>query len=542
METSKFWRIRLLLEGTLSMSQYLQYIARIFVPTSGENGKNGTCYPIAPNRVITAAHVLEGWDQERPIQIWWNQHSETKPLEWQDAEVVWNGREEEIDAAILKTRFPEQIDGYARLSLIPPKFKEAYESRGFPVVGKTDDDREAVPITGEVIQYVQIDKYVALGIDFSLKKPRPKKEAAGWKGASGAPVIVGDRFLGVLANCPVAFGAGRVNAVPFCILAQNHAFFDAIEYTEDLNQLQRIREERRQAVQSELQSRFCPRDDENCRQAPKCPQEDLVMALLTEMAQRDARVPAVDPKDDCGTRAETLASLLVEADPKAILKSLLVVTQTKGEAFRKQHFQTIRRLVELVLPVTFDRVDSAIRSAKRDGNAYALQAASQTMAELAIASLENREARFSSPDEASRELPVGERSLPASLLEVPELGQNAGVDDRADAVVRHIAAKSTVGGKEIFPQSATKRGFPTLLKLLRICLQDLRKDGGSLYFALEDNGDKRTELHDTAIALKQRVKEIAVVSLRGGDEDYLREYESLRSLRDLLQEIAKATK
>lgn len=524
------------------MSQYLQYIARIFVPTSGENGKNGTCYPIAPDRVITAAHVLDGWDGKRPIQVWWNQHPETKSLNWQNAQIVWNGQDEQIDVAILKTEFPPQVDGYARLSLMPPKFKEAYESRGFPSVGKTEDDRDAVPITGEVIQYLQIDKYVALGIEFSFKKRRPQKEASGWKGASGAPVIVGDRFLGVLANCPVPFGANRVNAVPFCALAQNHAFFDAIEYTEDLKQLQRIREERRRSVQNELKRLVCSKDDENCRQAPKCPQEDLVMALLTEMAQRDARVPAVDPKDDCGTRAETLASLLVGADPKAILESLLAVTQTKGEAFRKEHFLTIRRLVELVLPVTFDRVDSAIRSAKRDGNAYALQAASQTMAELAIASLENREARFSSPDETSRELPAGERCLPASLLKVPELGQNAGVDDRADAVVRHIAAKSTVDGKEIFPPSATKRGYPTLLKLLRICLQDLRKDGGSLYFALEDNGDKRTELHDTAIALKQRVKEIAVVSLRGGDEDYLREYESLRSLRDLLQEIAKATK
>jgi hypothetical protein len=37
------------------MSQYLQYIARIFVPTSGESGQNGTCYPIAPDRDLATS-------------------------------------------------------------------------------------------------------------------------------------------------------------------------------------------------------------------------------------------------------------------------------------------------------------------------------------------------------------------------------------------------------------------------------------------------------------------------------------------------------
>lgn len=522
------------------MSQYLQYIARIFVPTSGENGKNGTCYPIAPDRVITAAHALEGWDRKRPIQVWWNQHPDTKPLNWQDAEVVWNGQDEEIDVAILKTRFPSQVDGYAHLSLLPPKFKECYESRGYPVVGKTEDDREAVPITGEVIQYVQIDKYVALGIEFSFKKQSPKKEAAGWRGASGAPVIVGDRFLGVLANCPVGFGAKRVNAVPFCALAQNHAFFDAIEYTEDLKQLQRIRKERRRVVQVELKSLLCSKHDENWGQGGDCPHSILVDTLLYELNQNGVDTSAAEAKVDCGARADILAGLLVNAEPKAILDALLAVTQSKGNTFQQQHLAAVRRLVELALPVTFDRIDSTIRLAKEQDDSLGLEAASRAMAELAIASLENREARFRSPDATSRNLPHGVGCLPDSLLVAPELGSAAGEDARADAAIRHIATKATVGGKEIVQREATIFDLPVVIKILRQNLQALRKDGGSLYFAFNRHDYRGRQLAQTAIAVKQKVQELAVISLQGDGEVYLKEYESLKSLGALLQKLDEA--
>ena len=44
------------------------------------------------------------------------------------------------------------------LSLRPPELQQPYETRGFPAVGKKEDVRAAVPITGEVIEYLAIDK------------------------------------------------------------------------------------------------------------------------------------------------------------------------------------------------------------------------------------------------------------------------------------------------------------------------------------------------------------------------------------------------
>ncbi|MCH7726793.1 MAG: hypothetical protein IH991_09980 [Planctomycetes bacterium] len=510
------------------MSEYLQYVARIFVPTSAEMGKNGTAYPIAPNRVITAAHVLDGWDEAHPVEVWWNQHAETKARGWLRAEIKWDGREEDLDVAILETDFPEQIHGYAPLSLRAPEFEASFESRGFPTVGKQKDTRDAVPITGEVIQYLEIDKEVSLGIKFGVKEGQEKEEALDWKGASGSPVIIGDRFVGVLVNSPVGFGAKRAHALPFCVLAQNHAFFDAIEFTTDLEQLQRIREERRDSVLRELTKLLQAEDA-------------LTDALLHELKAKNVDTSEADNKVNPVSRAAALSALLLSIEPKATLDALLMLTERGRSSFQHEQASAIRRIMEFVLPVTFDQIDSRIRLARQNDDSLAVQAASRTMAELVIASLENREARFTQPDVETQNLPSGERCLPTSMLVAPELGDRSNLADRVDSVIRQIARKARVGDKSVVPEEATEFDLPEVINILRECLRGLRSDGGALYFAFGKNEDKDGRLFKTAIALKQKVRELAVVSLQGDGTVYLKEFQSLKSLRDLLQELSKLT-
>lgn len=499
------------------MSEHLEYVARVFAPTDGDMGKNGTAYPIAHDRIITAAHVLEGRDKKRPVEVWWNQHEDTEPLGWQPAKVTWDGRDEQVDVAVLETKFPEPIKAFAPLSLKPPEFDTPFESRGFAAIGKKDDGRGAVPITGKVIQYVKIDKAVTLGIEFGAT------QETDWKGASGSPVIINGNLVAVLANCPVGFGATRANAVPFCILAQHHAFFDAIEFTADWDQLNRIREERRTVVVAQLSNLLAPHDK-------------LISGLILQLRQQGEDTGEADQKVDAAQRAEALAKLLVSAEPKISLEAMLAMTDAMRSRLQAEQLKLIRRVSELVLPVTIDKLDSSIRLARQNNDSLALQAASLTMAELAIASLENRQARFSNPNSDTQDLPAGEGCLPNSFLEGGEFGDSADVDDKVNAAIRHIAQKT-----RIFPQEATAFDMPEVIEILRECLRDLRRKNGNLYFAFRTDRDTDGKLSDTAIALKQKIGELAVICLQGSGREYLREFQSLKSLRNLLHELSPSS-
>ena len=81
--------------------------------------------------------------------------------------------------------------------------------------------------------------------------------------------------------------------------------------------------------------------------------------------------------------------------------------------------------------------------------------------------------------------------------------------------------------------------LPVVVEVLRDCLRDLRNDGGSVYFAYTKDDDKDGKISDIAIALKQTVREIAVISLQGDGDNYLREWRALKALRDLLNELER---
>lgn len=89
------------------------------------------------------------------------------------------------------------------------------------------------------------------------------------------------------------------------------------------------------------------------------------------------------------------------------------------------------------------------------------------------------------------------------------------------------------------PEEATRYELPEVINILRECLRELRSDGGALYFALSKSDDKDGQLSHAAIAVKQRVRELAVISLLGDGSVYLKEFQTLKSLRQLLQQIAQ---
>jgi hypothetical protein len=130
-------------------------LVRIFVPTRddrggdgrGEVGVTGTGYPVGPDLVLTARHVIAPPDRDRnyPIEVLWYYHPEAGPDEgWyklpkDDDCVVWRSAGN-LDAALLRSPRPPGVRGCGFVSREQSRDGE-WSSMGFPRAAKTAKER-----------------------------------------------------------------------------------------------------------------------------------------------------------------------------------------------------------------------------------------------------------------------------------------------------------------------------------------------------------------------------------------------------------------
>lgn len=205
-------------------------LVEIFVPLvhpAGE-GKIGTGYPVAENRILTARHVLcpPERDFAKPIEIRWHHQplAARRWLEIPDGDILWAG-DESCDAAVLACLFPAGAEPWGTLALESPRPDE-WESEGFPDVGKRDDGtRVATAMRGSMHRMAKTAWF------FALDLPVGAACDALHHGASGSPVMSGGRLFGVIAQCPTGFDAKRLWAIPVCRLLEIPGFCEAIGRT-----------------------------------------------------------------------------------------------------------------------------------------------------------------------------------------------------------------------------------------------------------------------------------------------------------------------
>ena len=506
------------------MSESLQYIARIFVPTTGDKGNNGTAYPIAPNRVITAAHVLK--EERNGKAIWhnsagvlWNQHQSTVGIDWQTATVKWNGHDEGFDVAVLETELPTEIRGYAEPSWNPPPIGAGFHLRGFAAVGKRDEDRQAVSFEGKVLAHLPIDDEIPIGVSFG-----PDLEA-GWRGASGSPVLIDGKFYAVLVNCPFGLGASQVHAVSVQKLIRNHAFVSKAGLSPDL-----IQEERRREATSEV-----------CAILKRHP---ILTASLIEKFREYGYINAEHDDMNAQQRSESIAELLTSERlaTKLMLDAMSSVMMTMRPSLSVRDVRQMARMIGLILPITGMRSTNLL-SAEGD-EVLSLDAVSQTIAELALAKLEGREATFASRAESDN-LRGGARGLSKKELYPPEAGPESTPHGMGNAAIRHLTSKVAIVDARtnrkipLVQEEARSLDWDVMIRILKKRLRRFRARGGSVYFTFTKREDEESDGKLDAIAkeMKRQIRELVFVRLCGDDERYEAEYEQFESLSELLDEL-----
>jgi len=229
-------------------------LVRIFTPVldpknqekPGQLGECGTGYPVGPDLVLTAWHVVfpDDRDPNFPIEVRWHSHPNVTPADgWfvlKDEDIVWEDKQ--LDAALLRCPRPEAMRGFGYVSDQRPRTGHPWESAGFPRVARYEKVQHAEPFRGEMNSLIEGEGH------FTIDVTAPPRNDEDWRGASGMPVFRQGTsiILGLVKQVPQGFGGGKLHVIPSFRLLESPTFRQAIGHD--------VRERRRGQVEADLAS------------------------------------------------------------------------------------------------------------------------------------------------------------------------------------------------------------------------------------------------------------------------------------------------
>lgn len=369
-------------------------IVQMWAPSAeGHEGRIGTAYPVAPGVLMTAAHVVGDATGNTIEARWW--HLPDGERTWKHCtKILWDGRTQSpsSDIVLLGCEFPTSVTGHwGQFAAVRPKDHAEWCSEGFPYVGVKDEN--AVPIKGTTHSMGDRSEHFHLAIDAATETEE------GWTGASGSPVFVNDRIIGVIVNSPRDYRAERFHAVPVFRLLENPEFRSLVNYSAAEDQRHQLKE----AAISELAS---------------C---DEAMAILVKQLR-------IDPPADRQKRASAIVTaLLDDADPVKLANRVVrSMQQVKGrEEPHQRAVATLNAVAMHLIPASLamHHIPQIHVIAESGSQQHHFQACTKTFLEIAMARLDGRPALYRTP-RSQRDRPPGILSLekPAEV-EIDKTGE-----------------------------------------------------------------------------------------------------------------------
>jgi hypothetical protein len=493
--------------------------AEIFVPTrgsAGNEGNIGTGYPVGKGLLMTARHVLfpADRDEDYPIQLRWR-HPGLRDGErdWIPIDdILWQSPSE-LDVALIRARFPQAIDSWGFLAASKPDDTMEWASEGFAKAGGKDDDkRRPVAMKGETCSAGDTAN------QFELLNRAPVADDQLWQGASGSPVFVGRRIIGIIISCPENFNAGRLRATPCWKLLEDAGFRAAIGYDEQ--------QTRRKAYKTQVSNLL--KTSGEARQS-----------LAAELNEASDALAGKDAKQQADYLAERLLKLEIE--------SLIQTGRKAQQALQQQQLDIpaaqLSKAIRALLPGVYDF--GVIQGLRTDGMTtgqgfLSLPASIHTVAEIIMAGYDGREAEYRNPDR----FPRGAYCLPLS----PE----GGWDERGEAFQaawdEHLQNQFCDGASAAWDEymigqfagdkgSGRQRSHEQLVDLARDELEYLAESEHKTHYFLFDlpkAESARRQVIELIRTLKQRYPCIAFLNLDSNAALEREERKRFRPLSDIL--------
>lgn len=479
--------------------------AEIFVPTregNGQHGKVGTGYPIGKGLVLTARHVLmpDDRDDEYPIEIRWKHPGLAADEQgWHPVdEVVWGMDTPEIDVAIVRTGFPRVIDSWGLTTRHKPVTHQKWESEGFAAAGGKDEDgrRRPVALGGDVFSAGDQDP------TFDVQVMAPTDDLLKWQGASGSPVFIGRRILGVVCTCPDNFQGARFKATPVWKLLEIQSFRDVLGYDDQLDKVRQV---------TSRVARLLERTIEG-------------MESLDKECFRSDDEPVAESTEQRATR---LADRLLMLDIESLVIACRRAQRSLLESGDTAAAALISKMLCELLPVRYEfDATSSIRTGELEAGSgfISLPISTRTVAELIMADVDLRRACYRFENDRA----VGENSLPMA----PE----SGCDESGEAFIRSMETHlfNVFGRPE---NSNQKRSNEERRKMVVVELEsDVKSEQRTHYYLFHlpvDEGEQ-VRVKQSIQELKRRYPPIKFLCLDDSFDTELHERKLVRPLEQIL--------
>ncbi len=362
-------------------------LVAVFVPTTDKTGKDfkgkrgelATGYLVGKDLILTVRHVLQSEppyyrDKRYPVAIHWYYFGSDSELDWieiSEKSIIWQSQGE-LDAALIRCPRPPDALGWGIISYEKPRDGMRWQSVGFPRATKYADVRHPSSFGGQVRSMADQDAFFEL-----IENAQPEKDED-WKGASGMPVFVGDRILGVVQSLPPKFNVRKLYATPAWRLLKDEAFCHVIGYDE---QAARINKVKSRLVKLLADS------------------PDVIETLIRQIGITDEMTGL--PADRL---TQQLSDYLLEMDFRTVIvalnrahHSLFDKRDDKSGEQGTDAVATLVEIAQLVVPAIYDYgVVQWTRSQRDNGDAalVPLPAGTKTVAEIIMAGVDGRETWF----------------------------------------------------------------------------------------------------------------------------------------------------
>lgn len=512
--------------------QGCEFLIEIFVPgTDDQPGSIGTGYPVAPDRIITARHVLtDQQGQVSPrIQVRWYYAPETSSAlgpptlrRWIDVDVGTLAFEDnQLDIAVVAFEFPDGLRDWSVLSEGFIAKRTAWLSEGFIEAGKREQRRNAEAFSGTV----ENDREYPAGTmmlnvtappQFASTRDKDADEdhqsESLWRGGSGSPVMANGALAGVITSCPHDYGAARLRAVPIATLLEKKEFREAVKFDDQKRWREEIKYDAEQII--------------------------LVAMRLCDALTRQIRVGNVANLP--AQKAKDVVAGLLNLRIGEFLQLMDTVHESLIDRRFREDSETLLRLTHLLMPglrgiagqhVYASDGDAGLRN-WTSARMLTLPTACPTVAEVLMANRESRQARFKAAgkraDYPEGEYKLDDRKLPTGI----EGGINPSLESDVAAAIDFLKRGCELISSDDLRDPHTDEYY---IQLLKNELESRRKKKKSCYFAIRipsaDGELKRVE--DLIRRLKELFPAITFIRLAENEDLLLSERDLYRPLRDM---------
>lgn len=474
-------------------------LVAIWTPTTDGKGETGTGFPIAPDLVMTARHVVcpKNRDLARSIEInWWHSKEDWKKVESDDTAVVWQC--EKYDVAVLKVQRPRDREGVVSLAPKKPVDHASWASAGFSRADVRDGIQYAGSFCGIVMSMAEGDRF------FEITAEAPPAVEGGWKGASGMPIVVDGRLLGVCSELPPGYEGRKILVSPIWKLWQKDEYHPSLQ---DILPFSHFVAQFKGKLVDEMR-RMQIRD------------EDLKYIFHEIMDRRiDFSLPCGEEKFDI------LVDSILNLRPEQVFRKFSAYTH----GVNSDRYIAISRFMQTVAPFLFAVNGTDVMklvAAARSGGVLVtdIPIGTHTMAEILVAASQERPVQFLQRRQ-EYDLPVGAKLIPIKPIVGNRPGENLVKSAIIGELKEYYPEKESLlvgdferDSKEQLYDVYRVKEMADSLSALKTRMRidaDAKRPLPYMAFILPENEDERNSILDSVRDICKEIPDLTMVVLNG---------------------------